>query len=96
MRRQDPPWGNEEAEGVSLVTGASPEVTLEARLRGEQQARISARASPEGELLVEVTEPPRRRSGVPAHNLSATETLPEAYGEDDEEVRADAGDVDEG
>ncbi len=96
MRRQDPPWGNEEAEGVSLVTGASPEVTLEARLRGEQQARISARASPEGELLVEVTEPPRRRAGVPAHNLASTGTLPEDLVEDDEGGRSDTGEVDEG
>jgi hypothetical protein len=96
MRRQDPPWGNEEAEGVSLVTGVSPEVTLEERLRVEQQARISARASPEGEVLVEVTEPPRRRAGVPAHNLASTMTLPEDLGEDDEEGPSHTGEVDEG
>ena len=95
MRRQVPPWGEEEAEGVTLVTGASPEVTLEERLRGDQQARISARAAPEGEVLVDVTEPPRRRGRVPAHNLVSTPP-PEELGEDDEEARSDTGEVDEG
>lgn len=95
MRRQDPPRGDEEAAGVRLVTGTAPEVTLEERLRGEQQARISARASPEGEALVDATEPPRRRAGVPARNLAQEEDVPERLDEEDAAGIADITDLDE-
>ncbi len=86
MRRRVPPWGDEASESVLVVTGASPEVALEERLRGEQQARISARATPEGEALIDVTEPSRRRGRVPSHDLASTEPHAGGPEEPDEAV----------